>query len=80
MTQEDKIAAYREAYADWQKQLADLHFVLLDGNRLDPVRLKGLLNREARAKRRYDIARNHLLGIEDDSAPLDDDEEGEDED
>jgi len=28
------------------------------------VRLKGLLNREARAKRRYDRARLRLLGIE----------------
>ena len=56
--------AYRGAYEAWQKQLRGLHEVLLDGKRLDPVRLKGLLNRESRAKRRYDRARLRLLGIE----------------
>ena len=64
-TVEEK-TAYREAYADWQKQLAGLHAFFLDGERLDPVRIKGLLNREARAKRRYDLARLRLLGIEED--------------
>ena len=61
---EDKVAAYREAYEAWQKQLAGLHEVFLEKKRLDPIRLKGLLNREARAKRRYDRARLRLLGIE----------------
>ncbi len=54
---------YRTAYQDWLRQLAHLHEVLLDGQRLDPPRLKGLLNREARAKLRYDVARERLLGI-----------------
>ncbi len=57
---------YLAAYGDWQKQLADLHAVLLEGRRTDPARLKGLLNREARAKERYDLARLRLLGIEPD--------------
>jgi hypothetical protein len=38
--------------------------VFLEGKRLETVRLKGLLNRESRAKRRYDSARLRLLGIE----------------
>jgi hypothetical protein len=60
---EEQKRAYREAYEDWQKQLQALHRVMLDGERLDPVRLKGLLNREARAKAAYDRARDRLLGI-----------------
>ena len=70
MTSEDKIAIYRDAYETWQKHLAGLHEVFLEGKRLDPIRLKGLLNRESRSKRRYDRARLRLLGIEDDSGPL----------
>ena len=69
MAEDDKRQAYRAAYEAWQKQLGDLHAVLLDGRRLDPVRLKGLLNRESRAKRRYDTARLRLLGIEEEPAP-----------
>jgi len=68
--------AYREAYETWQKHLAGLHEVFLDGKRLDAVRLKGLLNRESRAKRRYDRARLRLLGIEE--ADISDDGEDED--
>jgi hypothetical protein len=44
-------------------QLEALHRVLLEGERLDPPRLKGLLNREARAKERYEQARRRLLGL-----------------
>ena len=56
-------AAYREAWERWQAQLSTLHDVFLDGARLDPPRIKGLLNREARAKDAYDAARLRLLGI-----------------
>lgn len=73
MSESDPRQAYREAYEAWQKQLTALHEVLLDGKRLDPVRLKGLLVRESRTKRRYDSARLRLLGIEED-APVPDDE------
>jgi hypothetical protein len=52
-----------------------LHAFLLEGQRLDPIRIKGLLNREARAKRRYDAARLKLLGIEDEGDLLDDEGE-----
>lgn len=56
-------AEYQAAYEAWQRQLERLHQVFLEGERLDPPRLKGLLNREARAKERYDAAREALLGI-----------------
>ena len=54
---------YREAYDAWQRQLTRLHEIFLDGQPLEPPKLKGLLNREARAKQRYDAARDALLGI-----------------
>jgi hypothetical protein len=63
--QEDSKAEYRAAYNDWQEQLAALHRVLLDGEKMLPPQLKGLLNREARAKERYDEARRRLLGLSD---------------
>ncbi len=56
-------AEYRQAYQAWQDQLGTLHRVFLDGKALEPPKLKGLLNREARAKERYDAARRALLGI-----------------
>ena len=60
---EDAKAEYRSAYETWSAQLTDLHKVLLDGARPEPPKLKGLLNREARAWERYDEARKRLLGI-----------------
>lgn len=54
---------YREAYDAWQRQLTRLHEIFLDGEPLEPPKLKGLLHREARAKQRYDAAREALLGI-----------------
>lgn len=61
---------YRRAYQAWQEQLGALHRVLLDGEPLDAPKLKGLLNREARAKERYDQARLALLGLGEDSDPF----------
>ena len=63
MVSEAAITDYRKAYADWQTQLTALHAVMLEGHRLEPVKLKALLNRESRAKTRYDDARLELLGI-----------------
>lgn len=60
---EDAKGQYRDAYESWTAQLTDLHKVLLDGERLKPPKLKGLLNREAKAFERYDEARKRLLGI-----------------
>lgn len=54
---------YVRAYQEWQEQLQAVHRVLLNGERLDPPKLKGLLNREARAKERYERARRRLLGL-----------------
>ncbi len=54
---------YLDAYKAWQTQLQALHHVLLDGERLEPPKLKALLNREARMKERYDRARRALLGL-----------------
>jgi hypothetical protein len=62
---EDPKTEYREAYGDWTRQLEAVHRVLLEGERLEPPKLKGLLNREARAKERYDAARRRLFGISD---------------
>jgi hypothetical protein len=61
---DERRAAYLEAYDDWQRKLGELHEVLLDGTRT-PVgdQWKGLLNREARAKEKYDAARASLLGL-----------------
>lgn len=61
---EERRDAYLNAYEDWQKHLQALHEVFLDGTRkLTGDQMKGLLNREARAKERYDRARQELLGI-----------------
>jgi hypothetical protein len=61
---EERRRAYISAYEDWQKKLADLHEVLIEGKReLAGDQMKGLLNREARAKEKYDEARRALLGF-----------------
>jgi hypothetical protein len=65
MTTDDPRAAYRAAYDDWQRKLERVHAVFLDGNRIPPQEIKGMLNQEARAKEKYDDARRRLLGIED---------------
>ncbi|MGD9934512.1 MAG: hypothetical protein AB7T37_12460 [Dehalococcoidia bacterium] len=62
-------ADYREAWDAWQKQIEHVHRVLLDGESARPDALKGLLNREARAKERYDAARSRLLGIDESAYP-----------
>lgn len=56
---------YREAYEAWRKQLDQVHAFMLEGEPLHPTKIKGLLNREASAKERYDEARRALLGIGD---------------
>ncbi|MEX2080635.1 MAG: hypothetical protein WEC33_03390 [Dehalococcoidia bacterium] len=56
---------YRLAWEEWVKQVEHVHRVLLEGETLTPDRFKGLLNREVRAKERYDEARLKLLGVED---------------
>ncbi|MQA00572.1 MAG: hypothetical protein GEU80_14780 [Dehalococcoidia bacterium] len=63
MATEEQKQTYRDALADWQRKLDDVHALLLDGQRMPPDRIKGLLNREARAKAKYDSERRRLLGI-----------------
>ena len=77
---EDKVAEYRAAYETWQKHLVALHAFFLEKQRIDPLRLKGILVREARSKRKYDAARLKLLGIEEEGpfSDNDEDEDGED--
>ena len=62
---EDSKREYLDAYNAWQSQVQALHGVLLEGQRLEPPKLKALLNREARTKERYDAARRVLLGVSD---------------
>ncbi|MGH2405297.1 MAG: hypothetical protein ACRDGN_12680 [bacterium] len=63
MATEEIKQGYLNAYEVWQRQLSEVHRVLIEGERVDPPRLKGLLNREARAKESYDLARRKLLGL-----------------
>lgn len=61
---EERRRAYLEAYDDWQTKLAALHEVFIEGSRtLEGDQMKGLLNREARAKAKYDEARLALIGF-----------------
>ena len=64
MASDETKQQYREALTGWQEQLDRVHALLLDGERIPPDQIKGLLGREARAKERYDAARRELLGIE----------------
>jgi len=61
---ESTAALYRDAWDAWSKQIEHVHRVFLGDERLKPDQLKGLLNRESRAKERYDAARLRLLGLE----------------
>jgi hypothetical protein len=63
---EDLKREYMEAYQAWQEQLLALHRVVLEGQRIDPPCLKGLLNREVRTKEKYEEARRRLLGLDTD--------------
>lgn len=67
---ETTAAAYRDAWEAWKKQIEHVHEVFLGEEKLKPDQLKGLLNRESRAKEKYDGARLKLLGLDDsDVAP-----------
>ena len=65
--------AYRAAWDAWTRQLEHVHRVLLEDEPIGPAQVKGLLNREARAKDVYDRARERLLGLADEptGAPAD---------
>ena len=63
MSSDESRQGYIAGYRAWQEQLEALHRVLLEGKHRDPPRLKGLLNREIRAKERYEEAQGRLLGL-----------------
>lgn len=56
--------AYYEAWEAWRKQIDHVHRMFFEGEKLQPDQVKGLLNREAHAKEKYDAARLRLLGID----------------
>ncbi|MGE3074027.1 MAG: hypothetical protein AB7N24_12285 [Dehalococcoidia bacterium] len=67
-------ALYQEAWDAWYKQIEHVHRVFLGEERPKPDQLKGLLNREARAKGKYEAARLKLLGLDESGeAPADPD-------
>ena len=55
---------YLAAYAYWQDAVEKLHHILFEKDATsDPAKIKGALNREIRAKDKYEIARKNILGI-----------------
>ncbi|MCC6383011.1 MAG: hypothetical protein IT304_10935 [Dehalococcoidia bacterium] len=67
---EETARSYRQAWEAWLAQVGHLHRVFLEGEAIRPDQIKGLLNREARAKANYDAARLRLLGVDQrDAAP-----------
>ncbi|MEO8539406.1 MAG: hypothetical protein ABI577_06660 [bacterium] len=68
-------ALYQEAWDSWFKQIEHVHRVFLMGESLKPEQLKGLLNRESRAKEKYEAARLKLLGLEDETSDSTDPDE-----
>ncbi len=65
--------AYLAAWEVWTKQIGHVHRVFLEDEPIAPAQLKGLLNRETRAKEAYDAARQRLLGMKGELAGLDPD-------
>ena len=72
---EETAAAYREAWEAWSKHIEGVHRVFLGDEKLRPDAIKGLLNRESRAKVKYDAARLRLLGLEEEPVSDEDDTE-----
>jgi hypothetical protein len=71
---DDAIArAYRAAWEAWIKQIEHVHRVFLEDAPIAPAQLKGLLNREVRAREVYEAARQQLLGVREPSAGADPD-------
>jgi hypothetical protein len=62
-------ATYRAAWEAWMKQIEQVNRVFLDGEKIEPAQIKGLLNREARAKEAFEVARARLLGLDESELP-----------
>jgi hypothetical protein len=60
----DVASSYQEAWAAWMKQAEHLNRVFLEDEAIEPMQMKGLLNREARAFEKFGDARDRLLGID----------------
>lgn len=58
---------YRDAYERWQRDLQRLHRALLAGEALDPPHRVALLRNESHTHDRYEEARRHLLGLDDEA-------------
>jgi len=64
---EDLHTQYMTAYSAWLEQITAVHNFFFEESALRPDKVKGLLNREANAKDKYDLARLKLLGLDSDS-------------
>jgi hypothetical protein len=64
---EELRSQYMAAYSTWIRQIEAVHNFFFDESVLRPDKVKGLLNREANAKEKYDLARLKLLGLDSDS-------------
>jgi len=61
---EELHSQYMAAYSTWIKQIEAVHNFFFEESVLHPDKVKGLLNREANAKEKYDLARLRLLGLD----------------
>ena len=59
---------YIDSYTAWLRQLEAVHAFFFEGTMLTPDKVKGLLNREANAKAKYDLNRAKMLGLSPDGA------------
>jgi hypothetical protein len=60
----EDIERYLDAFNYWQQMLTNLHAILFDEKEVkDPSVIKGALNREARAKEKYEEQRKEIFGI-----------------
>ena len=61
---EETAKAYRAAWQAWLTQIEHVNRVFLEGEKIGPEQIKGLLTRESKRKEQYDSARLKLLGID----------------
>jgi|TARA_B110000263_G_C15225254_1_gene471929 hypothetical protein len=65
---EDLHSEYMTAYSAWLERIEAVHKFFFEESTLRPDKVKGLLNREANAKSKYDLARLRLLGLDSNDA------------
>jgi cobalamin biosynthesis protein CbiG len=66
---EETAKAYRAAWDAWFKQIEHLNRVFLEGEKIGPEQIKGLLTRESKRKEEFDAARLKLLGLDEPAFP-----------